>query len=691
MKKILVFLFITISFGCIGQKLVQLEPCKDQYGNPKDSCFIMSGLPTGHGRWIDIDLLRQIIGSPDSIPSGVICSSLGGIPTGTVATGDHFIVKSATGCKRVPFNLIVSPLALCAAAQATVNGVYDTDDKVLYLRPDGSCYKDTIHWSAYGGLDCPGVIDCISGNPLFCEEVENCLTSGTLCNSIGGISTGNYALGDRLLFQRADGTCYRDSIRWEQYGGIDCPEVLDCITGDPDFCTEVQNCINSSYICQTLNGFGGMNFIPQYLIGINNGQCAKVDGNLFGSAAICSNLNLLGYSGAVDTVFGTYNGQCYKVALPSGGSNFNCDTIKDCLSEQWFCDTIKACLDDFLCDSIKACLNTFLCDSIVACVDGFLCDSIISCIQNDTTICDLFLECLDNPRFDTLVCEALHSFPFQEASSTGDTVIAINGGTCYKTVLNTGSGEVNCDTIRNCVNEFLCDSILACVGNVYCDILKGLDNLPFEGNGSHKLFFTDGGACYSSSLEAQGANCISAGLANGVITVGLNIDPIGGITCGANGIKVDLCPFFAGLPNGNPYTGQPLVGADCKTYTVNTNITCPQLGALFSSGGQLGATDQIMTSGCIYKTLGNPLSCSNIDAAFPLVGALAPGDQVLVWADGGCARKTLPCYQVCGCYLPCNTPDINPVLPKIQSRLEELEKENKELRKIITEIQKKLK
>ena len=202
MKKILVFLFITISFGCIGQKLVQLEPCKDQYGNPKDSCFIMSGLPTGHGRWIDIDLLRQIIGSPDSIPSGVICSSLGGIPTGTVATGDHFIVKSATGCKRVPFNLIVSPLALCAAAQATVNGVYDTDDKVLYLRPDGSCYKDTIHWSAYGGLDCPGVIDCISGNPLFCEEVENCLTSGTLCNSIGGISTGNYALGDRLLFQR---------------------------------------------------------------------------------------------------------------------------------------------------------------------------------------------------------------------------------------------------------------------------------------------------------------------------------------------------------------------------------------------------------------------------------------------------------------------------------------------------------
>ena len=224
MKKILVFLFITISFGCIAQKLVQLEPCKDQYGNPKDSCFIMSGLPTGHGRWVDIDLLRQIIGSPDSIPSGVICSSLGGIPTGTVATGDHFIVKSATGCKRVPFNLIVSPLALCAAAQATANGVYDTDDKVLYLRPDGSCYKDTIHWSAYGGLDCPG--------------------------------------------------------------------VLDCISSDPSFCTEVQNCINSTYICQTLNDFGGMNFVPDYLIGIENGICAKVDGNLFGSAAILSLIHI---------------------------------------------------------------------------------------------------------------------------------------------------------------------------------------------------------------------------------------------------------------------------------------------------------------------------------------------------------------------------------------------------------------
>jgi len=659
MKKILVFLFITISFGCIGQKLVQLEPCKDQYGNPKDSCFIMSGLPTGHGRWIDIDLLRQIIGSPDSIPSGVICSSLGGIPTGTVATGDHFIVKSATGCKRVPFNLIVSPLALCAAAQATVNGVYDTDDKVLYLRPDGSCYKDTIHWSAYGGLDCPGVIDCISGNPLFCEEVENCLTSGTLCNSIGGISTGNYALGDRLLFQRADGTCYRDSIRWEQYGGIDCPEVLDCITGDPDFCTEVQNCINSSYICQTLNGFGGMNFIPQYLIGINNGQCAKVDGNLFGSNAICSSLNLLGYSGAVDTVFGTYNGQCYKVALPSGGSNFNCDSMQNCLGQDWFCDSIKACLDDFLCDSI------------------------IACIQNDTTICDLFLECLDNPRFDTLVCEALHSFPYQEASSTGDTVIAVNGGTCYKTVLNTGGSNWNCDSTTNCVNQFLCDSILACVGNVYCDILKGLDNLPFEGNGSHKLFFTDGGACYSSSLEAQGANCISAGLANGVITVGLNIDPIGGITCGANGIKVDLCPFFAGLPNGNPYTGQPLVGADCKTYTVNTNITCPQLQSLFSGVSALAPSDLIMVNSggnCTYKTL-------TTEVIKNAICNLGPGNTgyVLVRSDAEGSCGWVPCEQFCG------VPDINPKLLNMASRLDALEKENKELRKIITEIQKKLK
>lgn len=660
MKKILVFLFITISFGCIAQKLVQLEPCKDQYGNPKDSCFIMSGLPTGHGRWVDIDLLRQIIGSPDSIPSGVICSSLGGIPTGTVATGDHFIVKSATGCKRVPFNLIVSPLALCAAAQATVNGVYDTDDKVLYLRPDGSCYKDTIHWSAYGGLDCPGVIDCISGNPLFCEEVENCLTSGTLCNSIGGISTGNYALGDRLLFQRADGTCYRDSIRWEQYGGIDCPEVLDCITGDPDFCTEVQNCINSSYICQTLNGFGGMNFIPQYLIGINNGQCAKVDGNLFGSAAICSNLNLLGYSGAVDTVFGTYNGQCYKVALPSGGSNFNCDSMQNCLGQDWFCDSIKACLDDFLCDSI------------------------IACIQNDTTICDLFLECLDNPRFDTLVCEALHSFPYQEASSTGDTVIAVNGGTCYKTVLNTGGSNWNCDSTTNCVNQFLCDSILACVGNVYCDILKGLDNLPFEGNGSHKLFFTDGGACYSSSLEAQGANCISAGLANGVITVGLNIDPIGGITCGANGIKVDLCPFFAGLPNGNPYTGQPLVGADCKTYTVNTVNTCTDIVSKFASGGgNVVNGTQLLGADCTIKTF-NIGDIQNLICNF---GSTTSGTAILVQDGDSGQCRWLPCLNPCGAALM----DSNPQLLNMTSRLDALEKENKELKKIIKDIQNKLK
>jgi hypothetical protein len=635
MKKILVFLFITISFGCIAQKLVQLEPCKDQYGNPKDSCFIMSGLPTGHGRWVDIDLLRQIIGSPDSIPSGVICSSLGGIPTGTVAAGDHFIVKSTTGCKRVPFNLIVSPLALCAAAQATVNGVYDTDDKVLYLRPDGSCYKDTIHWSAYGGLDCPGVIDCISGNPLFCEEVENCLTSGTLCNSIGGISTGNYALGDRLLFQRADGTCYRDSIRWKQYGGLDCPEVLDCITGDPDFCDEVQNCINSTYICQTLNGFGGMNFIPQYLIGINNGQCAKVDGNLFGSNAICSSLNLLGYSGAVDTVFGTFQGQCYKVALSSVGSNWNCDSTQNCLGQDWFCDSIKACLDDFLCDSI------------------------IACIQNDTTICDLFLECLDNPRFDTLVCEALHSFPYQEASSTGDTVIAVNGGICYKTVLNIGGGDWNCDSTVNCVNQFLCDSVLACISNSLfaCEEVESSWQSGQLGNGA-LLLIQDGTECKKATLGFESTACISMGLSGaGNFTASTIISGDAGnkVECRANGL------YASGAP------------------------TCAELGALFSNGGQIGATDQIMTAGCVYKTLGNQLSCPNIDLAFPPGGPLAPGDQVLVWADGGCTRKTLPCYA------PCGIPDINPILPRLQNEIDNLKKENKELRKIITEIQKKLK
>jgi hypothetical protein len=216
-----------------------------------------------------------------------------------------------------------SPSALCAAIAGFGIGSLQINDYVIARNSNGTCKLIPIN---------------------------NIVSQGALCSAFNATSLGTYTIGDRLLFQRADGTCYRDSIRWDQYGGLDCDGVIDCISTNPDFCTEVQNCISSTYICQTLNGFGGMNFIPQYLIGINNGQCAKVDGNLFGSAAICSNLNLLGYSGAVDTVFGTYNGQCYKVALPSGGSNWNCDSTQNCLSGQWFCDSIANCLSDFLCD-----------------------------------------------------------------------------------------------------------------------------------------------------------------------------------------------------------------------------------------------------------------------------------------------------------------------------------------------------
>jgi len=677
MLRVLFFLLLTFSLS--SQKLMNLERCYDPYNKKflKNCCILTDTF--GFSVYLTEAECQLFYG----VNSAKVCQAIGDFNISTLLSTDYIVAKGANSCKLVKISDIVSPSNLCYAFGQLPKLNYNRGDMFLMQRPNGTCYKDSINWALYGGLDCPGVIDCISGNPLFCEEVENCLTDGALCTAINNIPNGTYVRGDKLIFEHANGDCYQDSIRWDQYGGLDCEGVIDCISTNPDFCDEVKNCINSTYICQTLNGFGGMNFIPQYLIGINNGQCAKVDGNLFGSAAICSNLNLLGYSGAVDTVFGTYNGQCYKVALPSGGSNFNCDSVQNCFGQQWFCDSVTNCLNGFLCDSIKACLSTFLCDSIVACIDGFLCDSIISCIQNDTTICDLFLECLDNPRFDTLVCEALHSFPFQEASSTGDTVIAVNGGICYKTVLNTGGGDWNCDSTTNCVNQFLCDSILACVGNVYCDILKGLDNLPFEGNGSHKLFFTDGGACYSSSLEAQGANCISAGLANGVITVGLNIDPIGGITCGANGIKVDLCPFFAGLPNGNPYTGQPLIGADCKTYTVNTNITCANLQSVFTgSPTDLTNTDLIMVNSggaCEYRTLGTFV-------VQDIICNLGPGSigKVLCKSDGG-PCGWLPCDQICG------VPDLNPRLLNMASRLDALEKENKELRKLIKEIQNKIK
>ena len=82
---------------------------------------------------------------------------------------------------------------------------------------------------------------------------------------------------------------------------------------------------------------------------------------------------------------------------------------------------------------------------------------------------------------------------------------------------------------------------------------------------------------------------------------------------------------------------------------------------------------------CEYRTLGTFV-------VQDIICNLGPGSigKVLCKSDGG-PCGWLPCDQICG------VPDLNPRLLNMASRLDALEKENKELRKLIKEIQNKIK
>lgn len=170
----------------------------------------------------------------------------------------------------------------------------------------------------------------------------------------------------------------------------------------------------------------------------------------------------------------------------------------------------------------------------------------------------------------------------------------------------------------------------------------------------HVIARNTNGTCWKSSLEFVNTNptCLTVGLNNGTITSTLTLKPDGGIKCSGSGLEIDLCPYFATLPAPVPYAGQALLGQDCNTYTVDVSIDCNDLQTLFTGGSDF----------------------------------LQENDVVLTFEGGQCIRKKVPCWKPCD-----GLPDINPMLPRLQKEIEDLKKENKELRKLITDIQKKLK
>lgn len=515
--------FVIFCFGfCIANaqfKLKQMERCYNSVTQTfSDSCFIMTDA-SGFQRYIDISVLRTIAGG--TITPTQLCNALKAISIGSVNATDYFITASATGCKRV--------------------------------------------------------------------LSSNIVTGSALCTAINQIGIQTYTRGDRLIFQKADGTCYRDSIRWDQYGGINCDDVLDCVTNDPDWCNEVKACITNTYLCDNLNLFGTQNFIPTYLIGVNsNGTCARVDGTLFGTGATCTALKQFTFNSSVDTLIGIKNGQCYRTKI-SSGSNFNCDSVKSCISQNWFCD------------------------------------SILVCLENDTDFCNIVKDCIDDFDLKDKVCEAMQSFQFTDGNNSGDTVIIVRDGQCYKSnIAFTGGSNFNCDSVKACLSQdWFCDSVQACITDLYlCEALFSFGDAELQEG--FKIIVDNGATCKKSTICVTGSQCLNFQIAGGCFEADVIVSP-----------------------------------------NSNNKLVCQNDGLFVD-----GATPNEVCG--ILNTYGSG-------------GTLTQGDQVLVRGNP-CIWKTVPCWNPCG--PPDFNPNNRIALSELEKRLAKSEALNIELLKRIEKLEK---
>ena len=515
MRRIIFFFLITICYSAIGQiKYSQIQPCIDPVRLiPKDSCILMSG---HDGVWKPVELSGLF-----DIDENKLCDILSDFPSGVLSSTDSIITKSLSGCKKVPSNYIVTPGALCIAAQSIPKSTYSPGDFLMFMRPNGTCYSDSIRWIQYGGSkwNCDSTIACLDDNVLFCNEVEECLENGSLCDAIKGFDVAGYDDSAYCITEYPDGSCKKILLSdiTGQSSNFNCDSVAYCL-------------LNDGRLCDALNAYGTTNYIPQYIIGVDNGNCFRVDGNLFG-----------------------------------GGNNFNCDSVEQCLSgNPFFCNLVDSCL-----------MNS-----------SNLCNLIDSCLSNSDTLCDLVQACLDSIAWDSLVCVGLEGITGSNYVD-GDSAIITRGGQCFKIpwyCCDTTGGqalqagdciEIVGDTVINVKVDPMSDNLLQCTANgLYVDPNTTCSNYQvqdIDANYQWVVYNPSGNDCYRAPINLNGDNCIGLNITTGALNAFMKISSDAGNTveCRANGLYAGGCNYSNSgqLTTGDLVVVQTANGCVTKTKT----------------------------------------------------------------------------------------------------------------------------
>lgn len=203
-----------------------------------------------------------------------------------------------------------------------------------------------------------------ASDPLICDKIDSCLGAGNgerLCELLQLIPNGNLAANDRfyaktsggscktvhidsifsltklcaalnfpivtylgtdyLLVKRADGSCGRVLASTVKGSLWNCDSTKACIGGDW-FCDSIYACLTSGVLCEAMGEMDPGTFETGDSIWVKKpgGECVLA---------------------LIDDLIG------------GGDGAFNCDSVKACISGDWFCDSVATCItSEVLCGAL---------------------------------------------------------------------------------------------------------------------------------------------------------------------------------------------------------------------------------------------------------------------------------------------------------------------------------------------------
>mgnify|MGYP003373659310 CR=1 FL=1 len=332
------------------------------------------------------------------------------------------------------------------------------------------------------------------------------------------------------------------------------------------------------------------------------------------------------------------------------GSNFGCDSVEICLEDGLLCDILKG----FPTGNYTTGNRLFGVDN------GGMCKRLD--IMNITGVGDTCRVVNNSSGSYTHTNEngTQKEFGYHLVCKNDSTLVLTDwDGThidsCTLSFTGGGSGDLDCDSVKACVSEFLCDSVKACLERgALCETLSGLDEADTE-EGDKYVTIKDGQCVLTDSIYIDICGILQeiqeeSDLAEDDIAFILRGEncfkvPISTRSTDCINVEIDAGDIIA-TPNISADPGNTIECRDDGFYAAaELDFNCDSLKEMFPSG-TYDSNDHILsfdgtTDECEWITIPQRggINCDSIKSVFNQIGTSA--DTILGFSDGNCVRVSV--------------------------------------------------